>query len=206
MTTESPPALEARFAEVVARELNCQLRQVIAADALFSAGATIPFVARYRKEATGGLADEQLERLYRRREYLIELAERRDAILESITGQGKLTAELEAAIRGATTKQELEDLYLPYKQKRRTRAQIARERGLEPLADAVLEKASSSGEATELARSFVDPAKEVADLETALAGARDILAERLSEAVENRARLREIMENAAAMKVQVVAE
>jgi uncharacterized protein len=130
--------LESRFLEIIAAEVGCRPHQVEAASAMFAEGATVPFVARYRKEATGGLEDLQLENISKRREYFLELTERRDAILESIREQGKLTDELEAAIRAAGTKQELEDLYLPYKPKRRTRAQIARERGLEPLADTLL--------------------------------------------------------------------
>ena len=126
--------LEKAHVELIARELHIRPQQVQAASVLFAEKATVPFVARYRKEATGGLDDEVLEALWKRRQYFLELAERRDAILASIEEQGKLTPELEAQIRAATAKQDLEDLYLPYKPKRRTRAQMARERGLEPLA------------------------------------------------------------------------
>ncbi len=206
MTTASLPALEDRFTEVIARELNCQTDQVKAADALLADGSTIPFIARYRKEATRGLVDEALEQLFKRREYFLELADRRDAVLESIQEQGKLTDELKAAIRGTLSKRELEDLYLPYKPKRRTRAQVARERGLEPLADALLEKASTSEEPSGLADGFIDAEKEVPDLTTAIAGARDILAERLAESAGNRARLREGMENESTFKVAVIEE
>ncbi|HEY9421844.1 MAG TPA: Tex-like N-terminal domain-containing protein, partial [Thermoanaerobaculia bacterium] len=111
--------LESRFVEMIATEVGCRPHQVQAASELFAEGATVPFVARYRKEVTGGLEDLQLETLFKRREYFLELAERRDAILESIREQGKLTDELEAAIRASDSKQELEDLYLPYKPKRR---------------------------------------------------------------------------------------
>src|SRR5688572_7243159 len=137
--------LESRFLEIIAAEVGCRPHQVEAASGMFAEGATVPFVARYRKEATGGLEDLQLENIFKRREYFLELSERRDAVLESIREQGKLTDELEAAIRAADTKQELEDLYLPYKPKRRTRAQIAREKGLEPLADTLLAKAMDRG-------------------------------------------------------------
>ncbi len=196
--------LEERFVELIAREAGCRPAQVAAAAALFAEGSTVPFVARYRKESTGGLDDEKLEEIAKRRTYFLELAERRDAILESIVEQEKLTPELEAAIRAATTKQVLEDLYLPYKPKRRTRAQIARERGLEPLADALLEKAAGQASPSELAASFLDPEKDVADAEGALAGARDILAERLAEDAENRSGLRRTLRTRGELKVRVL--
>ena len=183
--------LEERFIEIIARQLSCRPQQVAAAAALFAEGSTVPFVARYRKEATGGLLDEQLETVDKQRTYFLELAERRDAILASIAEQGKLTDELEAALRAALTKQELEDLYLPYKPKRRTRAQIARERGLEPLADLLLGDGSQDPDV--LAADFVDPEKEVETTSAALAGARDILAERMAESAENRHRLRQAL-------------
>src|SRR3954454_1792787 len=150
----SKTALEPRFVDIIASEVGCRPHQVQAASDLFAEGATVPFVARYRKEATGGLEDLHLETLAKRREYFLELAERRDAILASIAEQGKLTPELEAAIRGSLAKQELEDLYLPYKPKRRTRSQIAREKGLEPLADALLARASTRDFPAELAAPF----------------------------------------------------
>ncbi|HYG62778.1 MAG TPA: Tex-like N-terminal domain-containing protein, partial [Thermoanaerobaculia bacterium] len=196
--------LESRFVEIIASEVGCRPQQVAAASDLFAEGATVPFVARYRKEATGGLEDLQLETVFKRREYFLELAERRDAILDSIREQGKLTGELEAAIRAAVGKQELEDLYLPYKPKRRTRAQIAREKGLEPLAEAVLAAATGSTPADELARPFIDPEKGVEDAAAALAGARDILAERLSENAEHRAELRRVLANEGRLTVAVM--
>ena len=122
----------------IADELGVAVRQVSAAVELLDGGATVPFIARYRKEATGTLDDAQLRTLEERLRYLRELDERRDAILKEITAQGKLTGELEAQIRAADSKARLEDLYLPYKPKRRTKAQIAREAGLEPLADLLL--------------------------------------------------------------------
>ncbi len=197
--------LEGRFVEIIASEVACRAQQVAAADQLFAEGATVPFVARYRKEATGGLADEQLEVIARRRDYFLELAERRDTILASVAEQGKLTPELEGAIREAASKQELEDLYLPYKPKRRTRAQAARERGLEPLADALLAGATGAASPAELAAAFVAPEGGVADPEAALAGARDILAERCAEGAENRARLRAAMAAGAVLAVRGVA-
>ncbi|HEX7180208.1 MAG TPA: Tex family protein [Thermoanaerobaculia bacterium] len=196
--------LESRFVEIIASEVGCRPPQVEAASALFAEGATVPFVARYRKEVTGGLEDLQLETIAKRREYFLELAERRDAILESIGEQGKLTGELEAAIRAAVTKQELEDLYLPYKPKRRTRAQIAREKGLEPLADALLGAARGRELPEELAKPFVDAEKGVEDAAAALAGARDILAERLAENAEQRAELRRVLAGEGVLRVRVL--
>src|SRR5262245_6139596 len=198
--------LEPRFVDIIAAEVGCRPHQVQAAAELFAEGATVPFVARYRKEATGGLEDLQLETIFKRREYFLELAERRDAILESIREQGKLTEELEAAIRAAVTKQELEDLYLPYKPKRRTRAQIARERGLEPLADALLAGAASREQPEELAGPFVDAEKGVEDAGAALAGARDILAERLAENAAERSELRRVMAIGGILRVRVLPE
>ncbi|MEA2601714.1 MAG: protein Tex [Acidobacteriota bacterium] len=198
--------LEPRFVAMIASEVGCRPQQVQAAAELFAEGATVPFVARYRKEATGGLEDLQLETLFKRREYFLELAERRDAILESVREQGKLTEELEAAIRAAVTKQELEDLYLPYKPKRRTRAQIAREKGLEPLADALLAHAASRDLPEELAREFVSAEKGVEDADAALAGARDILAERLSENAAERAELRRVLATEGTLRVRVLPE
>jgi uncharacterized protein len=198
--------LEPRFVEIIASEVSCRPHQAQAAAELFAEGATVPFVARYRKEATGGLEDLQLETLFKRREYFLELAERRDAILESIREQGKLTPELETAIRAALAKQELEDLYLPYKPKRRTRAQIAREKGLEPLADALLARAGSRDLPEDLAAPFVDAAKGVEDAAAALAGARDILAERLAENAAERSELRRVMAAEGALRVRVLPE
>ncbi|MEM1182327.1 MAG: Tex-like N-terminal domain-containing protein, partial [Acidobacteriota bacterium] len=189
--------LEKQYAELIAQELSIRPQQVHAASTLFAEKATVPFVARYRKEATGGLDDEVLEALWKRRQYFLDLAERRDAVLSSIKEQGKLTPELEAQIRGATSKQLLEDLYLPYKPKRRTRAQMARERGLEPLADLLLEHAADADSTDGFAADYVTgevrdgeaiPAEQqVADAGAALAGARDILAERVAENAEHRA-------------------
>lgn len=198
-------SLEAQFVRLVAQEIGCRPNQVEAADALFGEGATVPFVARYRKEATGGLADDAVETIFKRREYFLELQSRRDAILASISEQGKLTDELAAKIRAAVTKQELEDLYLPYKPKRRTRAQIARERGLEPLADALLAHAASmSAVPADLALEYVSEEKGVEDAAGALAGARDILAERLAEDAEARAQLRGVMAAQGVLRVRVL--
>ena len=163
----------------IAEELGVDVRQVRAAVDLLDEGATVPFVARYRKEVTGGLDDTQLRTLEGRLAYLRELEERRQVILNSIREQEKLTPELEAAIVAADTKTVLEDLYLPYKPKRRTKAQIAREAGLEPLADALLTHPEHHPET--VAADYVDADKGVADAGAALEGARQILMERFTE-------------------------
>ncbi|MET9297245.1 Tex family protein [Streptomyces sp. NPDC003077] len=180
-------SIEARIAE----ELGVKERQVKAAVELLDGGSTVPFIARYRKEATEMLDDAQLRALEERLRYLRELEERRTAILESVRAQGKLDAELEARIRGAESKARLEDIYLPYKPKRRTKAQIAREAGLEPLADGLL--ADPSVEPSAAAAAFVDAAKGVADPAAALEGARAILTERFSEDADLIGELRERM-------------
>ncbi len=166
----------------LAEELSVRVAQVEAAVALLDDKATVPFIARYRKEATGGLDDTQLRTLEERLTYLRELEERRAAILESIESQGKLTDELKAAIGAADTKARLEDLYLPYKPKRRTKAQIAREAGLEPLAQALLQDPTLVPE--QAAASYVDAEKGVADVAAALEGARWILMETFAEDAE----------------------
>src|SRR5699024_997272 len=132
--------------QLIATELSITPQQATAAIQLLDEGATVPFIARYRKEATNGLDDTQLRQLEERLHYLRELDERRTTVLKSIKEQDKLTEELEAAIMAADTKTRLEDLYLPYKPKRRTRAQIAKEAGLEPLADALLEDPTQTPE------------------------------------------------------------
>ncbi len=169
------PSIEHR----IAVELNARPNQVAAAIALLDEGATVPFISRYRKEATGGLDDTQMRNLEERLGYLRELEQRRSAIVSSITEQGKLTPELARAVALADTKQSLEDLYLPYKQKRRTKAQIAREAGLEALADALLNDPTLTPD-IEAAR-YVDTDKGVADTKAALEGARHILMERFAE-------------------------
>ncbi len=162
----------------IAGELSLARAQVAATVALFDEGNTIPFVARYRKEVTGGLDEEQLRQVEARLDYLRRLAERKETVLRSIDEQGKLTPELAAAIGEAATLQAVEDLYLPYKPKRRTRATVARERGLEPLADLLLEQ-KDTRPLEILAADFLSD--EVPDVEAALAGARDILAEQAAE-------------------------
>ncbi|KAA6182995.1 RNA-binding transcriptional accessory protein [Thiohalocapsa marina] len=175
--------------QILAEELSARPAQIEAAVSLLDDGATVPFIARYRKEATGGLDDVQLRNLEQRLGYLRELEERRTAVLKSIDEQGKLDDALRAEIAAAETKQRLEDLYLPYKPKRRTKAQIAREAGLEPLADALLADPSLSPEAC--AADYVDVGKGVADAAAALEGARQILMERFAEDPQLTGRLRE---------------
>ncbi|WP_029030851.1 Tex family protein [Salinarimonas rosea] len=173
----------------IAAELGVADAQVAAAVTLLDEGATVPFVARYRKEATGGLDDAQLRTLEERLGYLRELEDRRAAIRAAIAEQGKLTDALAAAIAAADTKARLEDLYLPYKTKRRTKAQIAREAGLGPLAEALM--ASPERAPEDQARAFVDAGKGVADVDAALEGARHILVERFAEDADLIGRLRE---------------
>ncbi|MCW0375155.1 Tex family protein [Xanthomonas sacchari] len=171
--------LAQQIANTIAAEIGAQPAQARAAIALLDEGASVPFIARYRKEVTGGLDDTQLRNLEVRLTYLRELEERRTAVLASIAEQGKLSDELRAEIVAADTKSRLEDLYLPYKPKRRTRAQIAREAGLEPLADGLLADPSQVPET--FAAGFVDADKGVADVKAALEGARAILMERWGE-------------------------
>src|SRR5690606_17157438 len=187
------PPIESR----IAAELSAKPQQVAAAIALLDEGATVPFIARYRKEATGGLDDTQLRTLEERLGYLRELEARRAQILSSIEEQKKLTPELRAAIEAAETKQRLEDLYLPYKPKRRTKAQIAREAGLDALAAALLADHSLNPEAE--AAKYLKPAFKtaqgddnpgVADAKAALEGARTILIEQFAEAARLRAKRR----------------
>ncbi|MEU3841196.1 Tex family protein [Streptomyces sp. NPDC028635] len=180
-------SIEGRIAE----ELGVRERQVKAAVELLDGGSTVPFIARYRKEATEMLDDAQLRTIEERLRYLRELEERRTAILESVREQGKLTDELAAQIRGAETKARLEDIYLPYKPKRRTKAQIAREAGLEPLAEGLL--GDPSVDPLAAAAAFVDAGKGVADPQAALDGARAILTERFSEDADLIGELRERM-------------
>ncbi|MFN4329970.1 MAG: Tex family protein [Limnobacter sp.] len=179
---------EKRIIAQLARELGCRDTQIMAAVTLMDEGATVPFIARYRKEVTGGLDDAVLRDLEERLVYLRELEERRASILASIESQGKLTPELQAAIEQADNKQTLEDLYLPYKPKRRTRAQIAREAGLQGLADAIEQTPGCVPE--ELAAGYLNAEHQINDTKAALDGARDILAEQYAENAELLAKLR----------------
>jgi uncharacterized protein len=189
------------LAQIIAGEIGATAGQVTAAVELLDGGATVPFIARYRKEVTGGLDDIQLRLLAERLVYLRELQARREAISGSITEQGKMTDALVKAIAGAVTKAELEDLYLPYKPKRRTKAMIARELGLDGLYDAIL--ADRAADPVRLAAGFVKEG--VADVKAALEGARDILAEGLSENADLLGRLRGHMKQVARLVSKGVA-
>ena len=179
------------ISQQIADELNVREQQVEAAVTLLDGGATVPFIARYRKEATGALDDAQLRTLEERLTYLRELEDRRVTVLNSIREQGKLDATLEAAILAADSKGRLEDIYLPYKPKRRTKAEIAKEAGLEPLADMLLSQPENDPQTVAL--SFVDADKQVADVAAALDGARAILVERFAEDADLIGGLREQM-------------
>ena len=190
------------YSSHIAEQLRLGQRQVEKTIELLEQGATVPFIARYRKEATGSLNEVQITAI---RDLLIRLKEldkRREAILASIGEQGKLTPELEAQINAATTMTELEDLYLPYKPKRRTRATMAIERGLEPLADELQKQYSCNVE--QMAARYINPDKGVASIEDALAGARDIIAERVSENAQARNRIRGLFRRSAMLSSKVV--
>ena len=175
----------------IARELGVRNEQVDAAVQLIDEGNTIPFIARYRKEATGALNDEQLRTLFERLTYLRNLEERKTQVLNSISEQGKLTPELEKQIREAQTLVVVEDLYRPYRPKRRTRATIAKEKGLEPLANIILMQAPGTDVMKEAA-SFISEEKEVLTAEDAIAGAKDIIAEYISDQAEFRMHIRTV--------------
>ncbi|WP_240607957.1 Tex family protein [Pararhodobacter oceanensis] len=189
-----------RISRQIAAEIGARPEQVAATVALLDEGATVPFVARYRKEATGGLDDTQLRTLADRLAYLREMEARRGVILESIRTQGKLTDGLEKSILGAETKAVLEDLYLPFKPKRRTKAMIARENGLEPLAEAILADRAADPEA--LSAGYLNEA--VADVKSALEGAREIIAEGLVEDAALKAKLRAHMKEVAQLQASVL--
>ncbi|MBQ1941523.1 MAG: Tex family protein [Anaerovibrio sp.] len=180
---------------VIAKELKIKKSQSDAAIKLIDEGNTIPFIARYRKEVTGALEDEQLRNLNERLLYLRNFVKRQGEILNKIEEQGKLTDELKAAIEKTSTLQELEDIYLPYKQKKSTRAQKAKERGLEPLANIILLQDITTGSPEDIAKEYINPDADVPDSDTALAGAMDILAEQFSENSDLRQKLRKFLWN-----------
>ena len=192
-------ATRRRITDTLATDISAQPRQVESAVALLDEGATVPFIARYRKEVTGGLDDTQLRKLEERLGYLRELEDRRAAVLESIRSQNKLTDELENKLQAATTKAEVEDLYLPYKPKRRTKAEIARERGLAPLAELLWSDRAQVP--LDAAAAYVQG--EVTDAKMALDGARDILTERLAEDADLLGRLRRHLRDRAVLKSRV---
>ena len=190
------------IANQLAHELNASVQQVTAATQLLDDGATVPFIARYRKEVTGGLDDGQLRLLEQRLGYLRELEERRSFILKTIDEQDKLTTELKADINNATSKTELEDLYLPYKPKRRTKGQIAIEAGLAPLADLLLDNPTLDPDIT--ANDFINPEKGIEDSKAALDGAKFILMERFAEDAKLLAKLRGMLQRNGHIESKVI--
>ncbi len=191
---------------VIAKELNVQVKQVDAVINLLSEDATIPFIARYRKEQTGGLDEEVLREVEDRLNYLKLFVDRRDTILKSIEEQGKLTDELKNKIMVCEKLQELEDLYLPYKPKRKTRGTIAKAKGLEPLALFMLDTPGYEGNFDEKLAEFINEELGVASIEEALAGAKDIIAEMISEDAEVRKTVREFMQTSSVVKSEKVKE
>jgi uncharacterized protein len=189
----TPKALTPEILLHVAQSLNLPLRGIVAVIELLDEGGTVPFIARYRKEQTGNLDEVQIRDIYEKLEYFRDLMSRRETILASIAEQGKLTDSLKAAIEKTFDKSELEDLYLPYKPKRRTKATIAREKGLEPLALYLWEQQPATTPLAELALTFVNAEKEVATAEVALEGARHIVAEMISDDAAIRKALRQLM-------------
>ncbi len=178
--------------QILIEETGLHKNQVTQTVTLLEEGATVPFIARYRKEATGELDEVQIRQLQEKLVYFKELEERRQTVLKSIEEQGKLTVELRSKIVTCRQKTELEDIYLPYKPKRRTKATIAKERGLEPLAEQLLQAVGSGDEMETLAAPFINPDNEIADVASALQGAGHILAERFSDVAEVRATVREL--------------
>jgi uncharacterized protein len=199
-SSEAPLDTITRIAATIAQDINATPKQVTSAVALLDEGATVPFIARYRKEVTGGLDDTQLRTLAERLTYLRELEQRRAAIAKEITSQGKMTDDLALSIHKAATKAELEDIYLPYKPKRRTKAMIARENGLEPLVDLILSDRATNPEGH--AAGFITEA--VPTTKDALNGARDILVEGLAENAGLLRDLREFMKREAVISARVI--
>src|SRR6266581_6577176 len=191
--TSDPEALQLALYARIATELALKSEQVQRTVALLLDDATVPFIARYRKEATGNLDEEQIRRVAERHKYYQELEQRRATILATLTEQGKLSDELREQILACFNKVELEDLYLPYRPKRQTKASIALERGLEPLARFLWEQQPSDQSIPELAARFVDPEKGVAHVEEALEGAGHIIAEWIAERADVRQVLRSLM-------------
>ena len=166
--------------QIIADELNVKYKQVENAVNLIDEGNTIPFIARYRKEVTGGLSDEDLRTLYERLNYLRNLENRKEEVKNSIEEQGKLTDEIVKALQNARILAEVEDIYRPYKQKKRTRATVAKEKGLEPLSEALINQ-DNKVSIEEIAKKFIDPEKGVETVEDAISGAKDIIAENISD-------------------------
>ena len=195
--------MEPQHLSKIVEELKLKPKQVADTIELLDGGATVPFIARYRKEATGSLDEVQITSIRDRIQDLRELDKRREAVLESIQKQNKLTDELKSRILAALTMTELEDLYLPYKPKRRTRAMVAKEKGLEPLAQLIFEQKPDVDPKKE-ALNFVNAEKKVMSTDEALAGARDIIAEWINEDAVVRARMRELFMTKAAFASRVI--
>ena len=194
------------ISQILARELGREQSHIDNVIKLIDEGNTIPFIARYRKELHGAMDDTTLRTLAERLEYLRGLQERRDTVKKSIEEQGKLTEELSEAIDEAATLAALEDIYRPYKPKRRTRATVAKEKGLEPLALALFEQGSGLPEPEELAKEYIDPEKGVETVEDALAGASDIIAEMISDNADIRSRLRDLISAKAVLKSEAATD
>ena len=192
--------------QILARELNREQSHIDNVIQLLDEGNTIPFIARYRKELHGAMDDTALRTLAERLEYLRSLQERRETVKKSIEEQGKMTEELSEAIDNAATLAALEDLYRPYKQKRRTRATVAKEKGLDPLALRLFAQENGSPAPEELAAEFIDPEKGVETVEEALAGASDIVAEMISDDAEIRKLLRDFIWRNAALESTAAVE
>ncbi|MCK5916677.1 MAG: RNA-binding transcriptional accessory protein, partial [Deltaproteobacteria bacterium] len=188
--------------KIVATELKIKEQQVESVARLFADGATVPFIARYRKEATGSLDEVAIKEIEIRLEKLADLEKRRQTISNSLIEQKLFSPELKQKILAATSLSELEDLYLPYRPKRRTRSSVARERGLEPLADLLSKQPETLPEV--LARPFINPEKEVNNSLDALAGARDIIAEKVSEDIDSRTRLRHLFRLESVIKAVLI--
>ncbi|MBQ8495615.1 MAG: RNA-binding transcriptional accessory protein, partial [Clostridia bacterium] len=181
------------YAKVLAEQFDVRQDYVENIIALLDEGNTIPFIARYRKEQHGTMDDQTIRRIAERLEYLRGLDARREEVRNAIINQEKMTDEIAAALDKAATLAEIEDIYRPFKQKRRTRASVAKERGLEPLADAIREGQTTGGDPLSMAEAFVDPEKDVPDVQAALAGASDIIAEQISDDAEIRKRIRNLV-------------
>src|SRR5689334_9982009 len=188
-----PKALSTSVLVHISKQINVPLKGMVSVIGLLDEGATVPFIARYRKEVTGNLDEVQIRDIQEKLEYFRELEERRETVLQSIDEQGKLTPELKARIEASMEKTELEDLYLPYKPKRRTKASIARDKGLEPLAQFLWEQKEGEMRLADLAATFVSAEKGVESDKDALEGARHIIAEWVSENAEFRKSVRGMM-------------
>jgi uncharacterized protein len=192
----------AKYIETICKELNLRPGQVSATAKLISEGATVPFIARYRKEATGMLDEVAVTHIRDRMQQLVELDQRRDSILKSLEERELLTDSLKSAILKADSLTTLEDLYLPYRPKRRTRAMIAREAGLEPLAEKIFEQIDF--DVISEAKDYINPEKEIVDEDKALAGARDIIAEWINEEAAAREEIRELYKSKALVRCRVL--